>query len=82
MTQQDENLGILEMSIQRLGAMSLTISNEIKDQNRMLETMDGDVDEAQSQLDVITKKTSELIKRSGYCIAVLTSLFGTLLLCS
>lgn len=67
-SQQDDHLGILEQSIQRLGAMSLTISNEIKDQNRMLESMDGDVTDAQSQLDVITKKTAELINKSGSAI--------------
>jgi uncharacterized protein YoxC len=57
--------------------MSLTISNEIKDQNRMLESMDGDVDDAQSQLDVITKKTAELIKKSGsFILCIFLSLLS------
>ena len=38
-SEQDESLGILESSIQRLGKLSLNISNEIKEQNKMLDRM-------------------------------------------
>lgn len=32
----------------------------------MLDSMEADVDEAQNQVDVLTRKTKELIKKSGY----------------
>mmetsp|Transcript_26693 Transcript_26693/g.39656 ORF Transcript_26693/g.39656 Transcript_26693/m.39656 type:complete len:127 (-) Transcript_26693:34-414(-) len=64
-SEQDESLGILESSIQRLGKLSLNISNEIKEQNKMLDRMDADVDDAQNQADIITEKTRQLIKKSG-----------------
>jgi uncharacterized protein YoxC len=52
--------------VKRLGVMSLTISDELKEQNRMLESMENDVDASQTQLDLLTKKTKELITKAGY----------------
>lgn len=66
MIEQDEHLGVLEASIQRLGKLGLNISDEIKSQNKMLDGMEEDVDHAQTQVELITQKTKELIKKSGY----------------
>jgi uncharacterized coiled-coil protein SlyX len=52
--------------VKRLGVISLTISDEIKDQNRMLESMETDMDASQTQLDLLTEKTKELITKAGY----------------
>lgn len=43
----------------------MNISREIKDQNRKLDNLDADTDHAQTQADLITQKTKELIKKSG-----------------
>jgi uncharacterized protein YoxC len=55
----------LESSIQRLGKLSLNISDELKEQNKMLDSMDSDVENAQTQADILTQKTKELIQKSG-----------------
>lgn len=65
MREQDDHLGVLEVSIQRLGKLGLNISEEIKGQNKMLDSLEADTDEAQSQVELITRKTKELIKKSG-----------------
>ncbi len=53
--------------------MSLSISNELKTQNKMLDNMEADVDEAQNQADLLTRKTKELIEKSGYNLTQLYS---------
>lgn len=47
------------------GGYSLEISNELDQQNKMLENVNADFEEAISGLDAVTKKTQELIKKSG-----------------
>jgi len=44
---------------------SLEISKELDQQNKMLENVNADFEEAISGLDAVTKKTQELIKKSG-----------------
>lgn len=44
---------------------SLEISKELEQQNKMLENVNEDFEEAIGGLDAVTKKTQELIKKSG-----------------
>jgi len=66
--QQDQSLDMLGSSVLRLGEMSMNIHDELKDQNKMLDEMDGDLDKATSNLEIVTKKTQDLIKKSGGCM--------------
>jgi len=65
MKKQDEGLEILSESVNRLGVMSLGISEELNNQNMMLDDMDNDLDRATTDLNIVTRKTRELIKKSG-----------------
>mmetsp|Transcript_17779 Transcript_17779/g.22100 ORF Transcript_17779/g.22100 Transcript_17779/m.22100 type:complete len:130 (-) Transcript_17779:334-723(-) len=62
---QDEGLEMLSMSADRLGKLSLGISEELDQQNRMLDNMEDDLDKAADNLDFVTLRTRELIKKSG-----------------
>ena len=72
--EQDKNLEILGDSVLRLGQMSLNISEEIDSQNRMLTKLEVDVETAQDNVDGLTKRTKELVNKSGgpkmFCIIV------------
>ena len=72
--EQDKNLEILGDSVLRLGQMSLNISEEIDSQNRMLTKLEIDVETAQDNVDGLTKRTKELVNKSGgpkmFCIIV------------
>lgn len=63
--EQDQGLEMLGQSAERLGKMSLQISEELGFQNQILTEMDTDLDEAYENLDVVTRKTKEFIKASG-----------------
>jgi hypothetical protein len=65
MKQQDEGLEMLGQSADRLGQMSMNISEELGFQNKMLDEMDQDLDEANENLDFVTRKTKEMIEKSG-----------------
>lgn len=43
----------------------MEISNELDQQNKMLNNVNADFEEAIGGLDAVTKKTQELIKKSG-----------------
>lgn len=47
------------------GRPSLEISKELDQQNKMLDNVNTDLEEAIGGLDVVTKKTKDLIKKSG-----------------
>jgi t-SNARE complex subunit (syntaxin) len=75
MKKQDEGLDMLSASVERLGQMSMGISEELGQQNKMLESMETDLDEAGENLDLVTKKTREFIKVAGgtkNCVVILT----------
>jgi hypothetical protein len=44
---------------------ALQISNEIDGQNRILSEVEGDFEEAIHGMDLVTRKTKELIQKSG-----------------
>ncbi|KAG9406385.1 hypothetical protein AC1031_002702 [Aphanomyces cochlioides] len=65
MNKQDEDLDLLSQSVKKLGVMSSNISTELDYQNRKLDEINVETDRAQENLDIITKKTRELIKEAG-----------------
>ena len=65
MQQQDQGLEMLAQSAERLGSLSMAISDELNQQNIMLDDMDRDLEEAGNNLDYVTKKTQEFIEKSG-----------------
>lgn len=74
MQQQDHGLEMLGVSAERLGHMSLQISEELEQQNQMLTEMDDELDQASENLDLVTRKTKEFIAASGgqkNCILIL-----------
>ncbi len=74
MKKQDEGLDMLSASVLRLGEMSMGISEELGHQNKMLEAMETDLDDAAEDLDLVTRSTQEFIKQAGgtkNCIVIL-----------
>lgn len=74
MRKQDEGLDMLSTSVLRLGEMSMGISEELGQQNKMLEAMETDLDEAEENLDLVTRSTKVFIKQAGgtsNCIIIL-----------
>jgi len=65
MQKQDQGLEMLSQSAERLGQMSMNIHDELNQQNMMLDDMDQDLEEAGENLDLVTRKTKELIEKSG-----------------
>mmetsp|Transcript_7645 Transcript_7645/g.12890 ORF Transcript_7645/g.12890 Transcript_7645/m.12890 type:complete len:144 (+) Transcript_7645:70-501(+) len=63
--QQDQNLDVLESSVQNLNRLSLSISTELKEQSAILDELDRDTEHAMDTIELITKKTQDLIKKSG-----------------
>jgi len=56
---------MLESSVQNLNRLSLNISSELKEQNTMLDELDRDTESAMDTIELITKKTQELVAKSG-----------------
>ncbi|KAF0684045.1 Aste57867_23966 [Aphanomyces stellatus] len=89
MNRQDEDLDVLSSAVKKLGAMSNNISTELDYQNKSvfdplkLDEINSETDRAQENLDIITKKTRELIKEAGgmknMCIIIALSLLLVLL---
>jgi len=75
---QDEGLEMLSASAARLGELSLNIHEEVGHQNKMLDDMNEDLDQAANNLDLLTKKTQLLIQSAGgkkyFCIILVLSL--------
>lgn len=85
MQRQDEGLEMLSQSAERLGAMSLQIGDELNFQNRMLDDMEGDLERADEDLDVVTRQTRRFIEQAGgtrncVVIAALTAVVLVLLI--
>mmetsp|Transcript_27081 Transcript_27081/g.80054 ORF Transcript_27081/g.80054 Transcript_27081/m.80054 type:complete len:91 (+) Transcript_27081:55-327(+) len=65
MKRQDEGLEMLGQSADRLGQLSMNIHEELGQQNKLLDEMEDDLDQATTRLDFVTQKTRELVQRSG-----------------
>ena len=81
---QDAGLDALSESVMRLGEMSNNISEELGQQNKMLESMETDLDTAGEELDIVTRSTKKLIAQSGgkqtFCLIVTLSIVVLILL--
>jgi hypothetical protein len=62
---QDHHLDVLEESLKRLGHMSKGIHEELETQNKMLTTLEQDIEEGQSNLERVTDKINDVVKKSG-----------------
>eukprot|EP01038_Epipyxis_sp_PR26KG_P004997 gene4997-6982_t len=62
---QDTSLDILEQTVARLGALSLNISNEINEQNQMLNKLELEVEQAETKTTGIIAKTNEFLNKIG-----------------
>ena len=62
---QDQGLENLSESASRLGQLSLNIHEELNHQNKMLDEMEYDLDKTSNDLNILSRKTKEFIKKSG-----------------
>jgi hypothetical protein len=51
--------------LKKLGELSRGIHDEITSQNRMLDDLEADVDQGQTNLEIVTKKVDDVIKKAG-----------------
>jgi len=73
--EQDAGLELLSQSAERLGQMSMSISEELNSQNTLLNEMDTDLESADQNMDMVTQKTKEIIQKAGgkkNCILIAT----------
>ncbi|CAL1171307.1 unnamed protein product [Cladocopium goreaui] len=62
--QQDEDLEMLSLSAQRLGNTAQIINVELKEQQKMLEELDEDIDKEAEKLNFVMKRMGKLLKTS------------------
>ncbi|XXG66244.1 hypothetical protein AAC387_Pa05g3767 [Persea americana] len=65
MKRQDEELDELSASVQRIGGVGLTIHEELKGQERILEELNLDMDSTANRLDFVQKKVALVMKKAG-----------------
>lgn len=65
--QQDETLGALSGSLSRVGEMALTIKDELKEQDKMLDDIHEQTDIAQSKMDSAISRVEKLLKTKDRC---------------
>ena len=62
---QDEHLDELHASVKRLGDITLHITGEIEDQNRLIDDLDKEVEDAASGMSLATQRTKKFIEDHG-----------------
>jgi len=67
MDQQDEDLTELGQGVDRLNELSVGINQELKLQNKMLNDLDRDVDEAAEKMNFVMGKLARLLKTKDSC---------------
>ena len=67
MQQQDEDLTELGQGVDRLNEMSMGINQELQTQNRMLNDLDRDIDEAAEKMNFVMGKLAKLLKTKDTC---------------
>lgn len=65
--EQDDQLEALDSAVGRLGGMASTINEELKDQNRLLKSVDDDLEEAQAKMNFVMAQLSKLLKTKDGC---------------
>ncbi|KAG3113431.1 hypothetical protein PI124_g10883 [Phytophthora idaei] len=67
MQEQDMSLAELQTDITRLHGVTVEISSEVKHQNKMLDDLTDDVEEAQERMDFVMGRLSKLLKTKDKC---------------
>ena len=67
MKKQDMSLGILEEGVDNLNNMANGIHDEIQQQDKLLDTLDTDVSDAQNRLNQARDKMQALMKTNHKC---------------
>jgi chromosome segregation ATPase len=67
MQQQDEDLTELGQGVDRLNELSKGINQELQTQNRMLDDLDRDIDEAAEKMNFVMGKLAKLLKTKDTC---------------
>ncbi|KAL4109584.1 hypothetical protein PRIC1_001283 [Phytophthora ramorum] len=67
MQEQDQSLAGLQTDITRLHGVTVEISSEVKHQNKMLDDLNDDVEEAQERMNFVMGRLSKLLKTKDKC---------------
>ena len=67
MKKQDMSLGILEEGVDNLNNMANGIHDEIQQQDKLLDTLDTDVSDAQNRLNQARDKMQALMQTNNKC---------------
>ena len=67
MRQQDETLGDLDEAVIRVGSMAENIHLEIESQNKLLDHLDDDLQDAEEKLGLLMGKLGKLLKTQNKC---------------
>lgn len=67
MREQDESLADLSKSVTNLNHIAVEINSDIKLQNKMLDDLTDEVDEAQERMNFVMDKMSKLLKTKDKC---------------
>ncbi|KAG2789057.1 hypothetical protein JG687_00004595 [Phytophthora cactorum] len=67
MQEQDMSLAGLQTDITRLHGVTVEISSEVKHQNKMLDDLTDDVEEAQERMNFVMGRLSKLLKTKDKC---------------
>uniref|UniRef100_A0A7S3G8Y0 t-SNARE coiled-coil homology domain-containing protein n=1 Tax=Palpitomonas bilix TaxID=652834 RepID=A0A7S3G8Y0_9EUKA len=62
---QDDQLDGLSQTVRRLGEIGLTISEELKTQDRIIEDINEGVEQTSTRLETVTRKVQKLLKNQG-----------------
>jgi hypothetical protein len=65
--QQDDNLDSLGVAVDRLHVVGKTINEELKTQNKMLNDLENDMDDAGNKMNFVQAKLSKLLKTKDGC---------------
>jgi len=65
--QQDESVGALSHAVDRLQEYGKSINSELKIQNKMLDELDNDLDDAGNKMNFVQAKLSKLLKTKDGC---------------
>ncbi|RLN87407.1 hypothetical protein BBJ28_00001568 [Nothophytophthora sp. Chile5] len=63
--EQDKSLAALGSDITRLHGVTVEISSEVQSQNKMLDDLNEDVEEAQERMNFVMARMSKLLKTKG-----------------
>ncbi|ETI35562.1 hypothetical protein, variant 18 [Phytophthora nicotianae] len=67
MQEQDQSLAGLHSDITRLHGVTVEISSEVKSQNKMLDDLTDDVEEAQERMNFVMGRLSKMLKTKDKC---------------